>query len=218
MSSLRTTQFGPLRIGYDDRVLEPRPWTFAQSAWAAELLHDAPPGPVLELCSGAGQIGLATAALTGRDLVLVDASQAACAISVRNAAGAGLADGVEVRHGPMDVVLHDGERFALVLADPPYIPSAETGAFPADPLTAIDGGDDGLDLARLCLAVAARHVDAGGPVLLQLRDLAQAERLVAEQPGRGATSLELVEARQVEDRGALLLLRRSRLPATTIRR
>lgn len=208
MSGTRTLEFGPLRIAYDDRVLEPRPWTFAQSEWAADLLRDAPPGPILELCSGAGQIGLAAALLTGRDVVLVDSSDAACEISLRNAADAGLGDRVEVRQGPMDEVLREHERFALVLADPPYIPSSDTGTFPTDPLSAIDGGSDGLDLARLCLATAAAHLDEGREVLLQLRDLAQAEQLAAEL-GDPGVPLAHVDVRGVEGRGALLRLRRS---------
>lgn len=205
----RTLEFGPLRIAYDDRVLEPRPWTFAQSEWAAELLADAPPGRILELCSGAGQIGLAAAVLTGRDVVLVDASKAACEISVRNAADAGLGGRVDVRNGPMDAVLREDERFALVLADPPYIPSADTTAYPEDPLTAIDGGGDGLDLARLCLSVAAAHLEVGHEVLLQLRDLDQAHRLATELHQGPGTPLEYVDARVVEDRGALLRMRRT---------
>lgn len=205
----RTLEFGPLRIAYDDRVLEPRPWTFAQSEWAAELLADAPPGRILELCSGAGQIGLAAAVLTGRDVVLVDASEAACEISVRNAADAGLGGRVDVRNGPMDAVLREDERFALVLADPPYIPSADTTAYPEDPLTAIDGGGDGLDLARLCLSVAAAHLEVGHEVLLQLRDLDQAHRLATELHQGPGTPLEYVDARVVEDRGALLRMRRT---------
>ena len=205
----RTLEFGPLRIAYDDRVLEPRPWTFAQSQWAAELLADAPPGRILELCSGAGQIGLAAALLTGRDVVLVDASEAACEISVRNAADAGLGGRVDVRNGPMDTVLREDERFALVLADPPYIPSADTAAFPEDPLTAIDGGGDGLDLARLCLSVAAAHLEVGHDVLLQLRDLDQADQLATELREGPGTPLEYVDARVVEGRGALLRMRRT---------
>lgn len=209
MSRSRTLSFGPLRIAYDDRVLEPRPWTFAQSEWAAELLEGTPPGAILELCSGAGQIGLAAAVLSGREVVLVDASEAACEISVRNAADAGLGGRVEVRHGPMDAVLRPEERFALVLADPPYIPTTDTGTFPEDPLGAIDGGDDGLDLARLCLSVAAAHLAAGREVLLQLRDLTQAEQLAAELRDGPGVPLEHVDARVVEGRGALLRLRRT---------
>ena len=43
----RTIRLGRLDFAYDDRVLRPRAWTAAQSQWAAELLVDAPAGPVL---------------------------------------------------------------------------------------------------------------------------------------------------------------------------
>ena len=68
----RTTTFGGLRIAFDDRVLTPRPWTELQSRWAAEVATDAPAGRLLELCSGAGHIGLLAAMLSGRDLLAVD--------------------------------------------------------------------------------------------------------------------------------------------------
>ena len=81
--------FGRLRIAFDDRVLRPRPWTAAQSAWAAEILATAPAGPVLELCSGAGQIGLLAVADIDRRLVCVDLDPVACDYARRNAAAAG---------------------------------------------------------------------------------------------------------------------------------
>ena len=195
--------FGPLDIVYDEHVLEPRPWTLAQAAWAAELLAVAEPGPLLELCSGAGQIGLAAAALSGRAAVLVDASEHACGFAARNAAAAGLAERVDVRHRPMDQALKAEESFALALADPPYIPSTDTGTFPADPLTAIDGGDDGLHLARLCLRVAGAHLAPGAALLLQLRDAEQADRLSREPADHGFAS---VEVRAFPGGGAVLHL------------
>ncbi len=171
-------EFGPLRIQYDDRVLQPRPWTAAQSEWAGDLLADAPAGPVLELCAGAGHIGLLAVHDTDRRLVCVDVNPVACDYVRLNAAAAGMADRVEVREGPMDEVLRDSERFALVVADPPWVRRAEIGRFPEDPTLAIDGGDDGLDLARLCLSVAGRHLRPGGSVLLQLGSVEQVEALV----------------------------------------
>ena len=51
--------FGPITVEADASVLTPRPWTLVQSAWAAELSPGAPAGPILELCCGAGHIGLA---------------------------------------------------------------------------------------------------------------------------------------------------------------
>lgn len=197
----RTKKVGPLTIAYDDRILEPRPWTAAQAEWAADLSAELPDGRLLELCSGAGHIGLLASVLTGRDAVLVDASAAACELARANAGTAGVADRVEVRLGDLTTALDDGERFPLVLADPPYIPTEGVGRFPEDPVSAIDGGADGLAVARTCLTVAARHVTPDGAVLLQLRDAEQAERL-----GREAAGLDLKEVRTVEGRGALVHL------------
>jgi len=204
----RELRFGILDIAYDERVLEPRPWTAEQSRWGAELLPGLPAGRVLELCSGAGQIGLLTAALSGRSLVAVDLDPVACSFARHNAARAGL--DVEVREGPLDRVLADQESFALVTADPPWVRSADTGRFPEDPLLAIDGGDDGLDLARLCLTVADAHLMDGGSVLLQLG----AEDQVAEIAGWASEHLRLrvVESRAHGTRGVVARL--DRLPAS----
>lgn len=171
------TDFGTLSIAYDDRVLRPRGWTAGQSAWATDLLASAPPGPVLELCAGAGHIGLLAVVGTGRRLVCVDASEAACDFARANAAEAGLADLVEVRHARLQDAVGPDERFALVLADPPWVPRDHTGLYPEDPLSAIDGGDDGLDVARACLDVVTRHLLPGGSALLQLGTVAQADGL-----------------------------------------
>jgi rhodanese-related sulfurtransferase len=105
----------------------------------------------------------------------------------------------------MTEALAAGELFPLVLADPPYIPSPDTGTYPEDPLTAIDGGTDGLALARLCLEVGAAHLLPGGHLLVQLRDAAQAAQLAGEAPA----VLEQVEVREFEGRGAVLHLRRT---------
>ena len=93
-----STDFGGLSIAYDDRVLTPRRWTAMQSYWAAELLRDSPPGRVLELCAGAGHIGLLTVALAPRDLVMVDVNPHACDFARRNADANRLVASVDVRH------------------------------------------------------------------------------------------------------------------------
>jgi release factor glutamine methyltransferase len=201
---------GPLAIEYDDRVLTPRPWTAEQAAWAADISEELPAGPLLELCCGVGHIGLLAARLTRRPAVLVDSNRAAWRLARDNARSAGLSEVVEVRHGTVEGALAPKETFPLVLVDPPYVPSAETGLFPDDPRDAIDGGPDGLDLARVCLAVATRHLAPGGAVILQLRDAEQAHRI-----GRVTTSLHVAEVRIVADKGALVRLQhhRERLPA-----
>jgi len=182
MTTATTTTFGGLTIHHDERVLLPRPWTQAQSRWAAHLATGAPGQDALELCTGAGHIGLLLAALSEVRVVAVDIDPVAGEFARANAEEAGLAERFEVRVGAVDRVLGDGERFGLVVADPPWVPRAETGRFPEDPLPAIDGGHDGLDVARLCLTVSARHLLPGGHVVIQLGSVAQAETLCADLP------------------------------------
>lgn len=203
----KLTTFGSLRIAFDDRVLRPREWTTAQSQWAADLLPDLPPGAVLELCAGAGQIGLLAVAGTTRPLVCVDASEAASDLTRANAQAAGLGARVEVRNARLEEAVGPDERFPLIIADPPWVPRAETGGFPEDPLTAIDGGDDGLDVARACLRVVDDHLAAAGSALLQLGTAEQVRVLAGEEPVLSG-SLEVGEVRQF-DRGVVVRIDRS---------
>ena len=96
-SATSLLRFGGLDLASGPGVIRPRPWTVAQSAWAAELAPGLPPGPILELCAGCGVIGLEAARRSGRPIVLVDASAEACRWAEHNAATNGLRDRVEVR-------------------------------------------------------------------------------------------------------------------------
>lgn len=196
--------FGGLDIAFDDRVLRPRAWTLAQSQWAADLLADAPPGPVLELFAGAGHIGLAAVVGTARQLVMVDLNPAAVELALRNVEAAGMSSRVTVHEGRIDQVLRPDERFAVVVADPPWVPSAGIDEFPDDPAIAIDGGDDGLDLARTCCDVVARHLVPGGTAILQVGTTAQADALERHLRSAGV-GLERGETR-VFERGVLVEL------------
>lgn len=203
----RSVDIGGLTITYDGRVLEPRPWTALQGSWAAEVLAsepaDAAGDPILELCTGAGHIGLIAAVESGRALVAVDLDPVACSYARHNAEAAGVADRTDVLEGPIDAVLRD-ETFAIVVADPPWVTSAEVGRFPEDPLLAIDGGVDGLAVAMLCVAVAGDHLEPGGSLLLQLGDHQQADMVLARtgsawrdvgrRAGTGGIVVRLVKA------------------------
>ncbi|AXT86335.1 methyltransferase [Aeromicrobium sp. A1-2] len=205
---VRTEQieFGSLIITYDERVLRPRRWTTAQSAWASGLLREAPEGPALELCSGVGHIGLLALIGESRKMVMVDASDVACGHAEANAERAGLAAKVDIRCGRMEQAIGEEERFALIIADPPWVPSRDTARFPDDPVLAIDGGPDGLDLARTCVELIGRHLHDRGSALLQVgtaEQLATISDHLFEEP---ALRLRIAEYRTFEDRGVLARL------------
>ncbi len=203
-AEVQTLAFGGLSIAHDDRVLRPRRWTLHQSHWALELLAGLPDGPVLELCSGAGQIGLVVAAGTTRRLVCVDVDPAAAHYTLHNASTAGLADRVEMRVRSLTDAVGADETFPLILADPPWVPRADVGRFPEDPVRAIDGGPGGgLDVARDCVRVIGRHLASEGLSLLQLGSSAQVDGLRDDLEAAG---LRVVETRTYGARGVLVLL------------
>ena len=94
-----------------------------------------------------------------------------------------------------------------MIADPPWVPRDQTSQFPEDPLLAIDGGADGLDVARACLEVVADHLAAGGSAVLQLGTTAQAEVLRSASTCIADGRLVVTEVRQ-EERGVLVRLDR----------
>jgi methylase of polypeptide subunit release factors len=105
----------------------------------------------------------------------------------------------------MDTVLDDGERFAVVIADPPWVSSDAVSRYPEDPVLAIDGGSDGLDLVRACLDVVDAHLADGGHALLQTGpDQPEAvTALVAAYDGLAVREVRL------EERGALIRIDRA---------
>jgi release factor glutamine methyltransferase len=175
--SVESIDFGGLTIAFDGGVLRPRPWTATQAQWTAEVACDAPAGPILEVCAGAGHIGLLAAVLSDRPLVQVDSDPSACRFARANAERAGVGDRVDIRCDDITRALRSDERFPLIVADPPYIPSAEVGRFQEDPRVAIDGGQDGLRLIRGCLDVVKGHLSERGACLLQVRGRPQLAEL-----------------------------------------
>lgn len=200
------TEFGSLSVQFDDRVLRPRRWTTAQSAWASALLRTAPKGPVLELCAGVGHIGLLAMVGQSRPLVLVDSSRIACDHAAANVGRADLPSPVDIRCGRIDEVIKEEERFALIIADPPWVPSGDTGDHANDPVHAIDGGPEGMDLVRTCAEIIGRHLADRGSALLQLGSLDQVAALSDHLTDHPELGLQLAERRAYGGRGVLVHL------------
>jgi methylase of polypeptide subunit release factors len=162
--------------------------------------------PLLEVGCGAGHIGLAAAVLSGSRLVQVDRDPAACRWAGLNAAASGCGDRVEQRCGTAADVLAGDELFAVVIADPPYVPSDEVALYPEDPPGAIDGGPDGLDKVRSFVGDIAGHVAPGGSVLLQVRGAGQVDEIAGWLAHPASPSLVVTEARFYGDLRAVVRL------------
>jgi methylase of polypeptide subunit release factors len=195
--------FGPVDVEYGESVLSPRPWTLVQSARAAQRLAQLPAGPVLELHCGAGHIGQAAAAWSGRHLVQLDDDPTCCEWAAHNARRNELAASIVCAGVDAAPIASGG--CALVIADPPYVPADETADYPEDPPRAIDGGADGLDGVRACLPTAERVLRSGGLLVLQVRGPRQAT-LVGELARAEGRALEVVDVVTVSPQRAVVEL------------
>jgi release factor glutamine methyltransferase len=109
-----------------------------------------------------------------------DISKAALALTAENRARLGLEAQVELIESDLLSSVHG--PFEVIVANLPYIPSSEIPALSRevrhDPVSALDGGPDGLQLVeRLVVEIPSRLV-AGGLVALEIGH-DQAERTIA---------------------------------------
>lgn len=135
-------------------------------------LDGQPPARVLDLCSGSGCIGIAIASqFEDAQVDLVDLSAQALEYARRNIARFDLADRVRAWAGDLYAPVA-GERFDLIVSNPPYVANAEVDALPAEfrhePALALRSGDDGLDLPLRILARAAEHLSDDGWLVLEV--------------------------------------------------
>jgi release factor glutamine methyltransferase len=182
-------EFRGLHIGIDPGVFVPRHRTEFLVAQAAA--RAAPGAVVVDLCCGSGAIGAALAAAVGTiELHAADIDPAAVSCARRNLAAAG----GHVYEGdlfePLPAFLRG--RVDLLLANVPYVPTEEIALLPREarlyePAAALDGGPDGLDLARRVAAGAPLWLAPGGQLLVETSDL-QATALAAAMTAGGLTS------------------------------
>jgi release factor glutamine methyltransferase len=162
-------EFRGLRVGVVPGVFVPRRRTALLVELAGDLL--AVPLPlVVDLCCGTGAVGLAVVA-EHPDVELhaadVDPVATTCA-------AANLGDRGEVHTGDLYDALPRGlaGRVDLLLCNAPYVPSDAVATMPPEardhePRTALDGGEDGVDLHRRVAAGAPEWLAPGGSLVVE---------------------------------------------------
>jgi release factor glutamine methyltransferase len=199
-------EFCGLRIAVDPDVFVPRRRTEFLVRQAVRLVgvDSVPPDPVgtlagpgvivVDLCCGAGAIGAALgAAVDQAEVHAVDIDPAAVRCARRNVPG-------HVYQGdlyqPLPARLKG--RVGILAANVPYVPTGEIGFLPPEarayePLAALDGGPDGLDVLRRVAAGAPKWLAPGGHLLIETSDR-QARRAAAAFAASGLTPRTVTSA------------------------
>ncbi len=130
------------------------------------------PASVLDLCTGGGSLAvLAALAWPQARVVATDLSGAALELAAANLQRHGVGRRVELRQGDglAPVV---GERFDLVLCNPPYVNAQAMDALPpeyrAEPIMALAGGADGMAFIRPLLHALPSHLETRGLLVLEI--------------------------------------------------
>jgi len=203
---------GDYRFYVDERVIVPRSfiahWLMGDPApWVAQ--PDAVTS-ALELCTGSGCVAIVMAhVLPNAAITAVDISKPALEVARRNVDDHGLTDRVTLRAGDLFRGVPRSARYELIVANPPYVTADAMRALPAEyrhePVLALAGGEDGLDLVRRILDGGRHHLRPGGMLVVEVGHAR--ERVEQAFPAIPFTWIELDG---VDD--AVFLLAREDLP------
>ena len=198
---LGTTEFHGRTFLTDSRALVPRPETehFVELLLKLELPADA---RCLDVGTGSGVIALTLAAERPTARVqAVDRSRNALGLARENADKLGLADRVEFLEG--DLFAPCPGPYDLIAANLPYIPVGDIAGLARevqhDPMMALDGGRDGLEIVERCLTQAPGKLAPGGWLGLEIGH-DQSPRVQAMLAAAGYTDVRGVQDFQEFDR------------------
>lgn len=143
---------------------------------------------VLDLCTGTGCIIISLAKLCSLSYAAgTDISEEALNIAKKNALNLGAV--AEFYCGDLFAALPQNEPFDLIVSNPPYIRTQDlVGLMPEvrehEPVTALDGAEDGLKFYREIIQAAPGYLSDGGQLLFEI-GCGQAEevRMLMDQRG-----------------------------------
>lgn len=134
-------------------VLIPRPETEELVELCIKIIKQRNYKTILDLCTGSGCIGLSIAdACPDTECILVDLYDGALDFTKRNCKRLDLNNVRIVKWDVFDCPDDSFPVFDLIVSNPPYIPEREISSLQKEvlnePLTALDGGEDGLIFYR----------------------------------------------------------------------
>ncbi|MDR0539735.1 MAG: peptide chain release factor N(5)-glutamine methyltransferase [Spirochaetaceae bacterium] len=169
---IRRKEFRFLNLYVDENVLVPRPDTETLVEAVLDFIDAAKDTRIrtlLDMCTGSGAVALALKQeYPALDVTASDISLKALEIAARNA----VEYGIEARFVHSNLFQNITNRFDIITANAPYIPAAciagglarETGN---EPVLALNGGHDGMEIIRKIVAAAPEHLTKGGSLFLE---------------------------------------------------
>jgi release factor glutamine methyltransferase len=150
-----------MRLFIPPGVFRPRSDSWLLARITGECIR--PDDHVLDVCTGSGVVAVEAALQGAERVVAVDVSWRAVLTAQIN----GLLNGVVVEGCRGDLLGPvAGERFNLIVSNPPYLPQGDDPDPARGPARAWEGGRDGRRFLDRLIAAAPAHLYPGGALLL----------------------------------------------------
>ena len=190
--------FCGMDLDVDENVLIPRVDTEVLAEQTIGFVKTLQEPRVLDLCAGSGCVGLAVAKFCpGSHVVLGELMEGALRVCRRNIRRTGLTAQVL----PWQVNALDGPpprfgEFDCIVSNPPYIPDGDIAGLDVsvrdyEPLTALEGGDDGLGFYRAISDKWRTALRPGGRLYFEV-GIGQADDVLRIMRAQGFGDIEVV--------------------------
>lgn len=167
----RRVQFRDYTLSIDPGVFIPR----LETEFFVELIPKMllrKPASILEIGTGCGAISIALARIFPNAMIVAtDISMAALRNACQNITALNLENRIKVVQSDM----FDGliGKFDLIVSNPPYVPSTRLHSLPRsvldfEPMEAIDGGVQGVEIIKRIILGSKDELDRGGVIALEI--------------------------------------------------
>lgn len=132
---------------------------------------------ILDLCTGSGAIGVSLARIANKvNVTCSDISEGAIKVAKENAQKHGVAKSVKFEQGDLFKPFSKHfrkQKFYMIISNPPYIkssviPTLQKEVCEHEPLSALDGGESGLDFYERIVSGVGSHLRKSGVLLLEI--------------------------------------------------
>ncbi|MBF1141593.1 MAG: peptide chain release factor N(5)-glutamine methyltransferase [[Eubacterium] sulci] len=132
---------------------------------------------ILDLCTGSGAIGVSLARIANKvNVTCSDISEGAIKVAKENAQKHGVAKSVKFEQGDLFKPFSKHfrkQKFDMIISNPPYIkssviPTLQKEVCEHEPISALDGGESGLDFYERIVSGVGSHLRKSGVLLLEI--------------------------------------------------
>jgi len=135
------------------------------------IIEHAPASPsILDIGTGSGCIAISLKHyIKGSSVWAMDISEGALGVAKKNAEK----NKVDINFIHHDIMQDFNRKFDIIVSNPPYIetdviPTLDENVRNFEPITALDGGDDGLDFYRRIVSIAPSMLNEGGMLCFEV--------------------------------------------------